>query len=139
MDISKLSSGPNPPSDVHVLIEIPQGSTQPVEYDFDQTSGLMIVERFLHTAMFCPANYGFIPHTLSQEGGPLDTLVISWSAVVPGSVIRSRPIGALVLSDEHGKYEKIIAVPVDALHPFYPKANSCAWTARDDWSGCVVS
>lgn len=126
MDISKLSSGPNPPWDVHVLVEIPQGSTEPVKYDFDQASGAMTVERFLHTAMFCPANYGFIPHALARAGDSLDALVVSGSGVVPGSVIRSRPIGALVLRDEHGEYEKIIAVPVDALHPYYPRANSCS-------------
>lgn len=124
MDISKLSRGPNPPWDVHVLIEIPQGSTEPVKYEFDKASGAMMVDRFLHTAMFYPANYGFIPHTLSDDGDPIDVLVVSRSAVVPGAVIRSRPIGALKLQDEHGHDEKIIAVPVDALHPYYSNVQS---------------
>lgn len=124
MDISKLNRGPNPPWDVYVLVEIPQGSTEPVKYEFDKASGAMMVDRFLHTAMFYPANYGFIPHTLSGDGDPIDVLVVSRSPVVPGAVIRSRPIGALLLDDEHGKDEKIIAVPVDALHPYYTNVRS---------------
>lgn len=119
MDIAKLSVGPNPPWDVHVIIEIPQGSTDPVKYEFDKASGAIMVDRFLHTAMFYPANYGFIPHSLSDDGDPIDVLVVSRSPVVPGAVIRSRPIGALKLSDEHGLDEKIVAVPVDDLHPYY--------------------
>lgn len=124
MDISKLGRGPKPPWDVNVVIEIPQGSTDPVKYEFDKASGAMMVDRFLHTAMFYPANYGFIPHTLSEDGDPIDVLVVSRSPVVPGAVIRSRPIGALVLQDEHGPDEKVIAVPVDALHPYYTDVRS---------------
>lgn len=119
MDLSKLSRGVAPPWDVNVLIEIPQGSTQPVKYEFDKDSGALLVDRFLHTAMFYPANYGFVPHTLSPDGDPIDVLVICQTAVVPGAVIRSRPIGALLLEDEQGGDEKIVAVPVDALHPYY--------------------
>ena len=106
MDISKLSRGPNPPWDVHVLIEIPQGSTEPVKYEFDKASGAMMVDRFLHTAMFYPGNYDFIPDTLSDDGDPIDVLVISRAAVVPRPVIRSRPVGALVLGDQAGGDEK---------------------------------
>ena len=124
MDITKIGVGPAPPWDVHVVIEIPQGSTDPVKYEFDKSSGALFVDRFLHTAMFYPGNYGFIPGTLSDDGDPIDVLVISRAAVVPGSVIRSRPIGALVLSDEAGADEKIIAVPVQALHPFYGDVSS---------------
>ena len=119
MDLSKLSRGVSPPWDVNVVIEIPQGSTQPVKYEFDKASGALLVDRFLHTAMYYPANYGFVPHTLAMDGDPMDVLVICQSAVVPGAVIRSRPIGALLLSDEAGGDEKIVAVPVDALHPYY--------------------
>lgn len=124
MDIAKLSVGPNPPWDVHAIIEIPQGSTEPVKYEFDKASGALMVDRFLHTAMFYPANYGFIPHSLSDDGDPIDVLVVSRSPVVSGAVIRSRPIGALRLSDEKGLDEKIVAVPVDDLHPYYEKVAS---------------
>jgi inorganic pyrophosphatase len=124
MDIDKIGSGPSPPWDVHVLVEIPRGSTEPVKYEIDKASGALFVDRFLHTAMFYPANYGFIPGTLSADGDPIDVLVVSRSPVVPGAVIRSRPIGALVLEDEAGGDEKIIAVPVDALHPFYSDVKS---------------
>lgn len=91
----------------------------PVKYELDKKSGAMLVDRFLHTAMFYPGNYGFIPHTLSKDGDPIDVMVIAPVAVVPGAVIRCRPVGALLMEDQAGTDEKIIAVPVDALHPFY--------------------
>jgi inorganic pyrophosphatase len=84
----------------------------------------MFVDRFLHTAMFYPGNYGFIPQTLSEDGDPLDVLVIAPVAVIPGAVIRCRPVGALLMEDQAGIDEKIIAVPVDALHPFYEGISS---------------
>ena len=118
MDISRIPVGVNPPYDVNALIEIPQGGA-PVKYELDKDSGAMFVDRFLHTAMFYPGNYGFIPHTLSGDGDPCDVLVVGQVPVVPGAVIRSRPIGALLMEDESGPDEKIIAVPVDKLHPFY--------------------
>lgn len=124
MDISKLSTGPNPPWDVHVVIEIPQGSTDPVKYEFDKASGALFVDRFLNTAMFYPGNYGFVPHTLADDGDPIDVLVLAQAAVVPGAVVRVRPVGALMLADEAGGDEKILAVPVDALHPFYAHVRS---------------
>lgn len=124
MNISEISSGANPPFDINVIIEIAQGSTEPVKYEFDKKSGALFVDRFLHTAMFYPANYGFVPHTLALDGDPIDVLVICHTAVVPGAVVRSRPIGVLMLSDENGQDEKIIAVPVDALHPFYKDVSS---------------
>ncbi len=124
MDVGKIGTGPAPPWVVNVVIEIPQGSTDPVKYEIDKESGALFVDRFLHTAMFYPANYGFIPGMLSTDGDPLDVLVISRSAVIPGAVIRSRPIGALVLKDEAGGDEKIMAVPVDQLHPFYAGVRS---------------
>jgi inorganic pyrophosphatase len=118
MDISKIPVGQKPPEDIYAVIEIPQGG-EPIKYELDKASGALFVDRFLHTSMRYPANYGFIPHTLSEDGDPLDIMVISQSPVVPGAVIRSRPIGVLVMEDDAGLDEKIIAVPVDKLHPFH--------------------
>jgi inorganic pyrophosphatase len=123
MDVTKITAGPNPPSDLHAIIEIPVGGV-PVKYELDKKSGAMFVDRFLHTAMFYPGNYGFIPQTLSQDGDPCDVLVIGNVPVIPGAVIRCRPVGALLMEDQAGIDEKIIAVPVDALHPFYSGINS---------------
>lgn len=118
MDIHQIPVGQNPPKDVNAVIEIPLGGV-PVKYEIDKKSGALFVDRFLHTAMFYPGNYGFIPHTLSADGDPCDVLVVSQVPVVPGAVIRCRPVGALMMEDEAGGDEKILAVPVDALHPFY--------------------
>jgi inorganic pyrophosphatase len=118
MDINRIAVGKAPPYDINAVIEIPAGGS-PVKYELDKDSGALFVDRFLHTAMFYPANYGFIPHTLSSDGDPCDVLVVSHVPVVAGAVIRSRPIGALKMEDEAGGDEKIIAVPVDKLHPFY--------------------
>ncbi len=113
MDVKKIPAGKNPPEDIYAVIEIPQGSN--VKYEVDKESGAVFVDRFLFTPMFYPANYGFVPNTLADDGDPIDVLVISRQPVVPGSVIRCRPIGVLVMEDESGKDEKIIAVPVDKL------------------------
>jgi inorganic pyrophosphatase len=118
MDVTRISAGPNPPHDLHAIIEIPVGGV-PVKYELDKKSGAMFVDRFLHTAMFYPGNYGFIPQTLSQDGDPCDVLVIAPVPVIPGAVIRCRPVGALLMEDQAGIDEKIIAVPVDDLLPFY--------------------
>ena len=118
MDLSKIAIGANPPYDVNAVIEIPQGG-EPVKYELDKESGAIFVDRFLHTAMFYPGNYGFIPHTLSADGDPCDVLVVSQVPVVPGAVIRCRPVGALMMRDEAGGDEKILAVPVEELNPFY--------------------
>lgn len=118
MDIRKISIGKNPPEDINVIIEIPQGG-YPVKYEMDKASGAMFVDRFLHTSMIYPGNYGFIPHTLSGDGDPCDVIVIGQLPVIPGAVIRSRPIGVLYMEDQSGMDEKILAVPVDELHPFY--------------------
>jgi inorganic pyrophosphatase len=118
MDISKIPTGVNPPYDVNAVIEIPQGG-EPVKYEIDKDSGALMVDRFLHTAMFYPGNYGFIPHTLADDGDPIDVLVVGPTPVVPGAVIRVRPIGTLMMTDEAGGDEKVLAVPVDKLHPFY--------------------
>jgi inorganic pyrophosphatase len=123
MDIQKIPAGRNPPSELNAVIEIPQGGV-PVKYELDKTSGALFVDRFLHTSMFYPANYGFIPQTLAQDGDPLDILVVSQVPVVPGAVIRCRPVGVLLMTDEHGGDEKIIAVPTDDLNPFYSSVRS---------------
>jgi inorganic pyrophosphatase len=120
MDLDKVKIGENPPEDVNVIIEIPQGGF-PVKYEMDKVSGAMFVDRFLHTSMIYPGNYGFIPHTLSADGDPCDVLVVGVSPVVPGAIIRSRPVGVLLMEDEKGIDEKILAVPVDALYPFYSR------------------
>lgn len=123
MDINAISIGPNPPKDLHAIIEIPLGGA-PVKYELDKASGALRVDRFLHTAMFYPGNYGFIPHTLSADGDPCDVLVVSQVQVVPGAIVRCRPVGALLMEDEAGGDEKIIAVPVDALAPLYSNIRS---------------
>ena len=118
MDIMQIPVGENPPKDLYAIIEIPMGGV-PVKYELDKKSGAMFVDRFLHTAMYYPGNYGFVPHTLSEDGDPIDVIVVGPHAVVPGAVIRVRPVGALLMEDEAGGDEKILAVPVDKLHPFY--------------------
>lgn len=118
MDLSKIPVGKAPPWDVNVIIEIPLNG-EPVKYEVDKDSGAMFVDRFLHTAMYYPCNYGFIPHTLSGDGDPVDVCVIGRHAVIPGAVLRSRPVGVLLMEDEGGIDEKLLAVPVDKLHPFY--------------------
>jgi inorganic pyrophosphatase len=118
MDLRLIPAGKNPPIDLNAVVEIPLGGV-PVKYEFDKATGALFVDRFLHTAMFYPGNYGFIPGTLSADGDPCDILVISQVPVVPGAVIRCRPVGALIMEDEAGIDEKIVAVPVDRLHPFY--------------------
>lgn len=123
MDISKIPIGRSPPHDVNVIIEVPMGG-EPVKYEMDKASGALFVDRFLHTAMFYPGNYGFVPHTMSADGDPIDVLVVGQHPLVPGAVVRVRPIGALVMEDESGGDEKIIGVPVDALHPFYSNIKS---------------
>jgi len=118
MNIDKVTIGQDPPWDINVVIEIPMGG-HPVKYEIDKSSGAVFVDRFLHTAMYYPANYGFVPHTLSEDGDPLDVMVLGQVPVIPGCVMRSRPIGALVMEDESGPDEKVIAVPVSDLHPYY--------------------
>jgi len=118
MDMSRVPIGRNPPDDINVVIEIPIGG-EPVKYEVDKDSGAVFVDRFLHTAMRYPSNYGFVPHTLSDDGDPLDVLVVGRVPVIPGCVLRSRPIGVLFMQDEAGDDEKLLAVPVDELHPYY--------------------
>ncbi len=124
MDISKIPAGKAPPFDINVFVEIPQGGL-PVKYELDKTTGVLFVNRFLHTTMFYPGNYGFIPHTLARDGDPIDVLIVSQAAVVPGAVVRCRPVGVLMMEDEAGPDEKIIAVPVDQLNPYFSGVRTC--------------
>ncbi len=123
MDLSKIPIGKDAPHDINVVIEIPLGG-QPIKYEVDKESGAMFVDRFLHTAMYYPVNYGFVPHTLSNDGDPVDVMVVSQIGVTVGSVMRSRPIGVLLMEDESGKDEKILAVPHSKLHPYYDEVKS---------------
>ncbi len=123
MDLSKVSIGHDAPWDINVVIEIGTGGP-PVKYEIDKDSGAMYVDRFLHTAMHYPGNYGFVPHTLADDGDPCDVIVLAPVAVIPGCIIRARPIGALIMEDEAGQDEKILAVPVDKLHPYYSGVKS---------------
>ena len=125
MDPSKLATGKAPPHDINVVIEIPQGSQ--VKYEVDKESGAMVVDRFLFTPMAYPAAYGFIPGTLAEDGDPADALVLTPHApVVPGAVIRCRPIGMLQMEDESGQDEKIICVPHDKIHPQFKTVQAVA-------------
>jgi inorganic pyrophosphatase len=125
MDVSKITPGRNPPDEIHVVVEIPQGGV-PIKYELDTVSGALFVNRFLHTAMFYPVNYGFIPNTLSEDGDPADAMVLSQLPVAPAAVIRCRPLGALMMEDENGVDEKILAVPVDELNPYFDGLNELA-------------
>jgi inorganic pyrophosphatase len=118
MNIDLIPTGKNPPDNLNVIIEVPLGG-EPVKYEFDKSSGALFVDRILHTPMRYPANYGFIPHTLSPDGDPLDALVISRTPFIPGAVVRARPIAVLFLEDEAGGDEKLITVPVDETFPYY--------------------
>ena len=122
MDVSKISPGKDVPWDINVVIEIPEGSA--VKYEVDKESGALVVDRFLFTPMAYPAAYGFIPGTLADDGDPADALVLTPAPVVPGAVIRARPIGMLKMEDESGQDEKIICVPHDKIHPLYTSVQS---------------
>lgn len=118
MRIDKISMGENPPEDINVIIEVPFGG-QPVKYELDKDSGTVFVDRYLHTPMRYPCNYGFMPHTLSDDGDPIDVMVLGQTELVPGCVVRARPIGVLLMEDESGLDEKILAAPHEKLTPFY--------------------
>jgi len=114
MDISKIPLGKNAPEEVNVIIEVPLGG-DPIKYELDKDSGALFVDRFLYTAMTYPCNYGFVPHTLSDDGDPVDVMVYGSRPIVPGGVVAARPIGVLMMEDEAGIDEKVLAVPVHKL------------------------
>ncbi|MBI3773372.1 MAG: inorganic diphosphatase [Gammaproteobacteria bacterium] len=118
MNIDQIPAGRDVPSDINVIIEIPANS-DPVKYEMDKDSGAIFVDRFMATAMFYPCNYGFVPHTLSEDGDPVDVLVVAPHRLVTGSVIRCRPVGMLKMTDESGVDAKIVAVPVTKLTDLY--------------------
>src|SRR3989344_5083125 len=119
MDLSKLSAGKNPPAEINVFIEIPQGSF--IKYELDKTTGLIHVDRFAYTSMAFPGNYGFIPQSKGEDGDPLDVLLIATYSVLPGMVVPSRVVGMLEMEDEAGIDTKIIAVPTKKVDPFYSR------------------
>lgn len=123
MDLNKIAVGNNPPWDVNCLIEVPLGS-EPVKYELDKPSGALFVDRILHTAMRYPCNYGFVPHTLAEDDDPVDIMIANRTPIMPGAVCRVRPIGVLNMVDEEGVDDKILAVPVDKLHPFFSGISS---------------
>jgi len=120
MRIDAISIGNNPPEDVNVIVEVPVGG-HPIKYEMDKEAGTLVVDRFLYTPMTYPGNYGFVPHTLSEDGDPIDVLIASTRPLVPGCVINVRPIGVLKMEDNSGKDEKIIAVPSPKLTMRYDK------------------
>ncbi|WP_068310554.1 inorganic diphosphatase [Polycladidibacter hongkongensis] len=110
MRIDQIPIGKNPPEDVNVIIEVPVGG-EPIKYEMEKDSGAMFVDRFLYTPMRYPGNYGFVPHTLCGDGDPIDVVVVNQRPIIPGAVMSCRPIGVLIMEDESGQDEKIIAVP----------------------------
>ena len=118
MRLEAIQIGDNPPEDVNVIVEVPVGGN-PIKYEMDKEAGTLIVDRFLYTPMSYPGNYGFVPHTLSDDGDPIDVLVCNTRPLVPGCVINVRPIGVLVMEDNSGEDEKVIAVPSHRLTKRY--------------------
>lgn len=125
MNINQIVSGNNPPEDVNVIIEVPIGG-EPIKYEIDKVSGALTVDRFLYTPMRYPGNYGFVPHTLSEDGDPIDVLVCNTRPIVPGAVMNCRPIGVLVMEDDGGQDEKIIAVPAESISRRYVNVSESA-------------
>ena len=118
MRIDAISIGDNPPADVNVIVEVPVGGA-PIKYELDKEAGTLVVDRFLYTPMSYPGNYGFVPHTLSDDGDPIDVLICNTRQLVPGCVINVRPIGVLIMEDNAGQDEKVIAVPSHSLTKRY--------------------
>ena len=123
MRIEAIPIGNEPPNDVNVIIEVSVGG-QPIKYELDKGAGVLVVDRFLYTPMTYPGNYGLVPHTLSEDGDPIDVLVCNTRELIPGCVINVRPIGALTMEDDGGKDEKIIAVPSAHLTKRYEGINN---------------
>jgi inorganic pyrophosphatase len=123
MRIDAIAIGENPPEDVNVIIEVPIGG-EPIKYEMDKEAGTLVVDRFLYTPMRYPGNYGFVPHTLSEDGDPIDVLVANTRPIVPGAVINVRPIGVLRMEDNSGGDEKILAVPAPRLTMRYEHIHS---------------
>jgi len=118
MNLDRVDSGRSVPDELNVIIEIPSHG-DPVKYEVDKTTGAMFVDRFMNTAMHYPCNYGYVPHTLSEDGDPVDVLVVTPVPLITGAVVRCRPLGMLRMTDESGPDAKILAVPVNDLCTLY--------------------
>src|ERR1700742_3825511 len=118
MNLDAIALGQDPPNDVNAVIEVSNGG-EPIKYELDKRAGTLVVDRFLYTPMRYPGNYGFVPHTLSEDGDPIDVLVANTRPIVPGAVINVRPVGVLRMTDDGGPDEKIIAVPSPKLTKRY--------------------
>ncbi|MFL6620176.1 MAG: inorganic diphosphatase [Povalibacter sp.] len=123
MRLDAVSIGRDPPREVNVIVEVPVGG-EPVKYEMDIASGTLVVVRFLYTSMRYPGNYGFIPHTLSDDGDPCDVLIANQRGIIPGAMIACRPVGVLKMKDEAGQDEKIVAVPVPRLTRRYENVHN---------------
>lgn len=123
MNFDAVSIGTNPPHDVNVVIEVPIGG-EPIKYEMDKEAGALVVDRFLYTAMRYPGNYGFIPHTLSDDGDPCDVVVANTRAIAPGAIMSCRIVGVLMMEDEAGGDEKLIAVPSTKLTRRYEQVTN---------------
>jgi inorganic pyrophosphatase len=125
MRLEAIRIGITPPDDINVVVEVPVGG-EPIKYEMDKAAGTLVVDRFLHTPMRYPGNYGFVPHTLSSDGDPIDVLVANTRPIVPGAIVNVRPIGVLKMEDDSGIDEKIIAVPTTKLSKHYESVRSYA-------------
>ncbi len=118
MKLDQIPLGRHAPDDINVIVEVPVGG-EPIKYEMDKASGALFVDRFLYTPMRYPGNYGFVPHTLSEDGDPIDVLICNTRPIIPGAVINCRPIGVLVMEDDGGQDEKLIAVPSEKMSHRY--------------------
>ena len=123
MNLNAIPIGNHPPDDINVIVEVPIGG-EPIKYEMNKEAGALFVDRFLYTPMRYPGNYGFVPHTLSADGDPIDVLVCNTRAIIPGAIINCRPVGVLVMEDDGGGDEKIIAVPSQKLTRRYDKVKT---------------
>lgn len=123
MQLNAIEIGNNAPEDINVIVEVPVGG-QPIKYEMDKDSGMLVVDRFLYTPMYYPGNYGFVPHTLSEDGDPIDVLICNTRELMPGCLINVRPIGVMMMEDDGGMDEKILAVPSNAVTRRYEKIES---------------
>jgi inorganic pyrophosphatase len=123
MILDRVQPGVSVPEDINVIVEIPRHG-DPVKYEVDKDTGAMFVDRFMATAMHYPTNYGYVPHSLSEDGDPVDVLVVTPLPLIPGSVVRCRPVGMLQMEDESGIDAKILAVPIDKLTTLYQNVDT---------------
>ncbi len=132
MRLDAIAIGKNPPHDVNVVVEVPIGG-EPIKYEMDKEAGTLVVDRFLYTPMRYPGNYGFVPHTLSEDGDPIDVLIANTRPIIPGAVINVKPIGVLRMEDDGGGDEKIIAVPSPKLTQRYAKVENYSDLPEISW------